>query len=179
MAMQTSANSRYLFLMRHAKAANASAYDDDHARPLTEIGLDAARRIGQHWQAIWPLPEWVWCSDAMRTKQTFLELQKGLGAELPVQFDNALYMASTGDMLAMLQRTPAAIERVLMVAHNPGTHHLAHTLASDASLDVHDALNHKYPTGTLSVFRVPNEMAWGDLAPASLTLEALVMPKKI
>jgi phosphohistidine phosphatase SixA len=83
-------------------------------------------------------------------------------------------------MLSMLQETPAHVQRVWMVAHNPGTHHLAHILADDVSLDTHDALHHKYPTGTLCVFCVPEEIkSWKEISPAALTLEAMVMPKKL
>ena len=59
---------RRLILIRHAKAADPEGVED-HGRPLSDRGRDAAAEIGRWMAENRLLPDEIVVSDAMRTRQ--------------------------------------------------------------------------------------------------------------
>jgi len=58
-----------LHLLRHAKSS-AKEDVEDHERPLSRRGHDAARRVGKHLPAMTGTLDLVLCSSALRTRET-------------------------------------------------------------------------------------------------------------
>lgn len=170
--MQSSANTgitqRRLILIRHAKAVEEDVAGD-HARGLNERGQAAAAALGQWLGEQGLRPDVVICSTATRTRQTLA----ALGKNIPTILSDKLYLASANDMLAQIQATDDAVQTLMMVAHNPGTHALAGLLVRDYANDADaDKLLLKFPTSGCAVLELA-AAHWKDVAPTSAQLTQL------
>lgn len=107
-----------LFLLRHAK----SSWDDprlsDHDRPLNQRGINAAIRIGRLMVERGFIPEMILCSTSVRTRATVDLVIEASGFEPDIIYDDRIYEASLGDLLAVLSDHDR--DRILVVCHNPG-----------------------------------------------------------
>ena len=109
-----------LTLIRHAKA-DAPHGVSDQQRPLSEKGWQQVKRASSalHKRAV--SFEQIYCSDALRTRQTAEQLNNHLGlmsACLHYQAD--LYLASHNTLLACVNATPNQYQHVALIGHNPG-----------------------------------------------------------
>lgn len=166
-----------LLILRHAKAANDSESGRDFDRPLNEQGREAADFLGKYLQAHHELPDLVCCSDALRTRETFLRIMDKLPRPLPVSYQNGLYLSSAGDLLDYVNAIPEAAERVLLIGHNPGMHHLARILSGSGDAEALTALEYKFPTGGMAIIQFPPDSKWQSIGPNSGKLTAFLRPK--
>ena len=141
-----------LLLMRHAKSDWGTPALDDFDRPLNERGVGAAPTMAHYIAANDLTPDLVMCSTALRARETWSLLAPHLGDEISVDFRDDLYNASSDDILAIIKSAPAAISRLMVLAHNPGMHELAVALAASAR-DPNEArrLDNNLPTAALVV----------------------------
>lgn len=168
---------KQLLILRHAKAAAESPSGSDFDRPLDGDGVERARFMGRYLAKHGDLPDLVCCSDAARTRQTFVVMQEQLSHPLPVSYQNGLYLASAGDLLDYVNAIPEAAQSVMIIGHNPGMHHLARILCEGGDAEAMAALEHKFPTGALAWVELPAEIRWRDVVPNSGTLKAFWRPK--
>lgn len=128
-----------LILMRHAKSDWSDLTASDHQRGLNARGTESAAAVGQWLRNEGLTPDHILCSDARRTQETLelLELP-----DVPKTITKRLYLAEMDVMARILQQQTA--DCVLMVAHNPGTAHLAERLLSNVPQQVEFG---KFPTG--------------------------------
>jgi len=105
-----------LYLLRHAK----SSWDDptmhDFDRPLNARGIRAAKFMGEMMNERGFVPDLTLCSPSTRTRMT-VEL---LDCEAPIVFDDRIYEASLGDLVAVLEDHQNSADALLIVCHNPG-----------------------------------------------------------
>ena len=106
-----------LLLMRHAEAASGEGLPD-HERPLTERGEQDARTMGRWLQAQDTVPDIVWCSSALRARQTWAAAAAALAGPEPA-FLRSVYQAAPRDLLALLREVPVDIETAMLIGHNP------------------------------------------------------------
>ncbi len=168
-----------LLILRHAKAANESQSGIDFDRPLNEQGQEAASFMGRYLLKHHELPDLVCCSDALRTRQTFIRIMDELPRPLPVSYQNGLYMASAGDLLDYVNAIPEAAERVMIVGHNPGMHHLARILSGSGEAEPLEALEWKFPTGAMALIAFPSGTRWENIRPNSGKIKAFWRPKML
>lgn len=154
---------QHLIVMRHAKAASEAEYAFDRERPLTARGLEDARAAGRHLAQIAEEiaapanPLRVLISPSLRTRETWAALAPAL-PHANFSFEDKLYMAPAEAIweIAMAAGAPAC----LIIAHNPGLHHLVQVLLTQA----HDhsgaarALLQSFPTSTFAVFALSGEV---------------------
>jgi len=159
---------RQLILMRHAKAAANSDTGEDFDRALAARGLEDAPTIGEALAGAGADPEIVLVSAARRTRQTWGLIDSWFpGAE--VRFLDKLYLADTDTLVRAAEET--GLQRVMIVAHNPGLHELASRLAHRNN-PLEAAVRAKFPTAAGAVFtRADESAAW--------RLQAYVTPKLI
>lgn len=156
-----------LVLLRHAKAEDALPGGRDFDRRLTAKGerqsAAAGRWLAQHGL----VPSRVLASPAPRALDTARRACEAVGvpAAAIVQIP-AIYEAAPQTLLAAIGDCPPAVERVLLVGHNPGMERLVGWLAGDASLNLRKA--------EIAVFDV--QCPWGELAPAIVALRVHVRP---
>src|SRR4029079_10633398 len=86
------------------------------------------------------------CSPPRRTRDTLALVLTELKVEPKVVYDDALYHASPGEMLAMLRDVPPSATRVLLVGHNPEIQTFALDLVGSGPKHYRDRLREKYPT---------------------------------
>ena len=168
-----------ILLLRHAKSAWSDPRLDDHERPLSRRGEQAAKAMADHIAHHEPRPGLILCSTAMRTRQTLAPLVKRLAAPAPpIAMERGLYLASEDVLLAHLQAVGDDIATVLLIGHNDGIWRLAEGLAGSGPANLLAALREKYPTGALATLRCPDG-PWRDLAPGGAELMAFVRPRDL
>ena len=152
-----------LLLLRHAQALAGHPLSNDIARPLSPGGQANAERLGLHLVRQKLIPELVLCSSAARAKGTWLGLSNAIEEPPPVDFMESLYGASPQGMLQFIRETDPGIDRLLVIAHNPGIAALARGLAGPESdrLEM-DKMQHGYGPGDLAVF-IQSDRPWRDL----------------
>jgi len=157
---KTSAGVRRLILIRHAKAVEEDV-GGDHARALSERGLADAAALGQWLKVHELVPDVALCSTATRTRQTLAVLAKNI----PTILSDKLYLASTNDMLATIQAMDDAVETLMVVAHNPGSHALLALLVGECANDADaDRMLLKFPTCACAVMELA-AARWQDVVP--------------
>lgn len=168
---------RRLLLLRHAKTERANL-SGDHARRLIERGLDDAERMGAFLQREQLLPERALVSSAARTRETFSALSAHIGASIPVNFAEALYLASPDAILELVRATPDDGGALLVIGHNPGIHQLALALGQRGPGKLVAALAIKFPTCALAVIESDVD-AWRDIDAANCRLARYMTAKAL
>ncbi len=108
-----------LILVRHAKAASEEG-QPDHDRPLTEQGVRDARTIGAWLRGHGVQPDVVWCSSALRARQTWSAAAAELGAsDVDPAYLRSVYQAGPGDLVDLLRDVSPDAGSVLVLGHNP------------------------------------------------------------
>jgi phosphohistidine phosphatase len=141
---------RRIVLLRHAKAEWSQ--ESDHERPLAERGRQDAPVTGRWLAGAGITPDLTLCSTALRTRETW----KLVAPELPQRprtvYDERLYEASLGELIALLNETSDEVDDLMLVGHNPGVHALADALSGDAEGDLLARMNHSgFPTAAIAV----------------------------
>ncbi len=169
-----------LILLRHAKSSWADPDQSDFARPLSKRGERDAPRMGAWLAAGGHRPQLLLCSAAARTKATLDHLPGTLVQKATIKRLKSLYLADAGRLLRQIRSTPASIETLLIIGHNPGIQELAvQCLQPDAgeprSAAADAALAKKFPTAAAAIvtFEV---RTWAAIAPHSGLLEAFMTP---
>lgn len=150
-----------VFLIRHAQAFEETLDLKDPMRPLTALGRDQARSLGERlrWHDVEPTH--VWTSPLVRTVQTAELVTASLGASLVVAVEPALAPgASPRAVVSALAALPANAS-VLLVGHEPGLSDVAALLVGDPDVP---ALA-KAEAVRISEGRVRWRFAWDAEAP--------------
>jgi phosphohistidine phosphatase len=106
---------RTLVLVRHAKAESGEE-GSDHDRRLTSRGEKAAADAGRWLAGRVSTPDLVWCSSAVRARQTWEAMAPALTPG-EISVDKALYLASARDVLDRV--ATGSIATTVVVGHNP------------------------------------------------------------
>jgi phosphohistidine phosphatase len=109
-----------LLVLRHAKAEPDDGSVPDHERALTKKGVKTARRMGELLKEQQLVPDRVLSSTAERARTTAEAALEGLGASVPIDTLQELYLAEPPAYLAVLRRLGGDADAVLVVGHNPG-----------------------------------------------------------
>lgn len=156
------ADAKWLWLIRHGKAASHTAFANDRERPLTRRGRRDAERmrswmLAEHGEA---MPELWIASPALRTRETAVILAGGH----KVITEPKLYDAWPEDYWRLVRAIPDDIDSIAIVAHNPTVGSVVNSLAGTAAA---------LPTLGTGLFRLPFGWARLDLAkPAVVVVPA-------
>lgn len=123
---------RELLLLRHAEAMSIGPDGRDTERPLSLHGEAQARAAGTWLAAHHAAPDAVLCSPARRTQMTVDAIARSLGLPAP-QFVHAIYRATPGELLALIENHAPDAHQVLLVGHNPGMEELLALLTEGRS----------------------------------------------
>lgn len=165
---------RELILMRHAKSSWADPDRADKDRPLNPRGLRTAPRMGAWLHQEQLLPDRILCSTARRAVQTVELILEAIdqlaGHKVPVDYRDDLYMATPWSMVQETLSTPADIQRLLLIGHNPGMEELVEELTGEWV---------RMPTAAIARLQTPIRN-WRDLEGRSdLALTQLITPKDL
>jgi phosphohistidine phosphatase len=143
---------RRLLLIRHAKAAHAAV---DADRPLTDRGARQAAAIGAWLKRSAFVPDRVVVSPARRAAQTWRLAAAPLAPDLPPIVDARIYDNTVETLLATIRDTPADVQTVAVVGHNPSIGSLASILdGGQGSAAARRDIETGFPTGGVAVFTV-------------------------
>jgi len=167
-----------LCLLRHAKAVPHAAEDGtDRDRALNERGRRAAKLMGgwmaEHWLGL----ELVLCSSAVRTRETLELLLPRLSGAPEIVYEDGLYLAEPGALMARLRLVPRERASILVLGHNPGLHELAARLVEGASGPLVERLRAEMPTAALACFELAGD--WTALDRGGARLARYVTPKEL
>lgn len=170
----STAPTRTLLLLRHAKSSWTDPGIDDFDRPLSPRGQRAAGDIARVLAGMATQPTLVICSAARRTRETLEGIRRGLTGRPETRFERSLYLADP-DHLARVVRGLPDIGCAMLIGHNPGLHELAVMLAGDGGL--RRRLAEHFPTGALAALTFRGE--WRAAGPGSGHLAAFVVPRDL
>lgn len=167
-----------LLLLRHAKSSWDDASLADFDRPLAERGRKAAPKIGKQLASRGWLPDRVFVSPAVRTRQTW----KLVAAEIPdapkAKFPKTLYTGSPEELLRQVRKTAEKKTTLLVIGHNPGLEEFAKRLAGTGSDGKELArLEEKFPTTALARFTFDG--GWPELDFGGARLTDFLRPKDL
>ncbi|GAA3171457.1 MULTISPECIES: SixA phosphatase family protein [Streptomyces] len=141
---------RRIVLLRHAKAEWTQ--ESDHERPLADRGRKDAPAAGRRLAGAGITPDLTLCSTAARTRETWKLFVGELPQRPKTVYDERLYEASLGELIAVLNETSDEVADLLVVGHNPGVHALADALAGEAEGDLLARMNRGgFPTSAMAV----------------------------
>ncbi len=109
-----------LLLMRHGKSSWNDGKLDDHERPLKTSGRKDSQCIAKTLLANELIPDKIFCSSALRAKETAEILRETLDYQGAIIFSDDLYMAEPQDFIKILRTVGGQAEMVMILAHNPG-----------------------------------------------------------
>jgi phosphohistidine phosphatase len=170
-----------LLLLRHAKS-DWGTDADDHDRPLSSRGRNAAPEVAGFMRRAGYIPELVLCSTAQRTRETLDLLLPAWKQKPSIRYERALYLAEWPQLLAALKKAPGHVSPLLLVGHNPGIEQLTVALAAEPQTGEErtrqQSIAQKFPTGALAVleFEIP---AWRALKPGTGRIVEFVRPKDL
>jgi phosphohistidine phosphatase len=109
------------------------------------------------------------CSTAVRTRETWKLAVHELPERPKTVYEERIYEASPGDLIALLNETPDDAGTVLLVGHNPGVQALAEILAGQAEGDARERMSRRdFPAAAYAV--ITFEGSWKSLEPGVGTL---------
>jgi phosphohistidine phosphatase len=167
-----------LTLFRHAKSSWAVTGLDDFDRPLSPRGVTSAPLMAGFLADRELAPDLVLCSTALRARQT-LELALPAWRPAPdIDYDAALYHASTATLLTAARKAPDAARHVMIVGHNPGLHAFAGRLIGAGEARERRALTRKFPTAGVACIGFSGE-GWAGIEPGTGELIAFATPRRL
>ncbi|MER7571721.1 histidine phosphatase family protein [Streptomyces sp. NPDC126514] len=166
---------RRLVVLRHAKSAWPEGVPD-HRRPLAPRGRRDAPAAGRALADADLLPDLALCSTAVRARQTWGLAFAEWGTPPPVRYEPRLYAADVPELLAAVHETPAAVETLLLIGHNPGLEELVVELAGDSLDDALEQVKVKFPTSAVAVLAWRGT-AWTALTPGTALLTWFTVPR--
>ncbi|MFE0455809.1 SixA phosphatase family protein [Streptomyces sp. NPDC058914] len=161
------AEPRRIVLFRHAKADWPQV--NDHERPLAERGRKDAAVAGRKLADTGIPIDLALCSTATRTRETWKLAVHEFPQRPKTVYEERIYEASPGELIALLNETPDEVRNVLLVGHNPGIHGLADILSGADEGDARERMNRRgFPAATFAV--VAFEGSWKSVEPGVGTL---------
>ncbi len=149
-----------LMLLRHAKSSWKEEGIADHDRPLNKRGRKTAPVMGHLILEKQLVPDRILSSTAVRARKTAAAVAKACNYTNRIEHIEELYLATAGELLFQAQsRTGDAdddsgsINRLMLVAHNPGMEDLVSRLSGHPE---------PFPTAALAVFELGIE-SWRAL----------------
>lgn len=158
-----------LLLLRHAK----SDWDDsslrDFDRPLAARGERDAPRMGKALRKSGASPDFIVSSPAARAKATVEDVIKAARLSVKPSFDEAVYGASSAELMKIVRRLPDKSTCTMLVGHNPGFEDLLSRLTG----------SHKHmPTAALACIEFDIDQ-WNDVDDGKGKLGWLLTPKQL
>jgi len=174
---------RQLWILRHAKAADAPRGGRDRDRPLTTRGRRDAESLGDGLVGDgspftaqgFLRPDVAVCSSAVRTVETADLVLSRLSE--PVHLDSyaSMYDAEPDTVLMYLREVEEGARSVLVVGHNPTMFHLTWDLLPEGSADRIRLEAGGFPTCALAVVDVGFDR-WEDVVGGQGRLVGLFSP---
>lgn len=168
-----------LFLLRHAKTEQADKDTPaDADRVLTERGRSDAPLVGREMRKKGYQPDLILCSPSARTRQTLELAMEEFGGSPEIRTVDSIYAAGARDIVALVRKLPRAVERPMIVGHNPSFEEAAVLLVGEAGAAKFDSFGEKFPTAALAVIDFDTD-DWKTVEPGEGELADFIKPKDL
>ncbi|EFL31189.1 phosphohistidine phosphatase [Streptomyces viridochromogenes DSM 40736] len=162
------AEPRRIVLFRHAKADWPQV--TDHERPLADRGRKDAAEAGRRLADTGVPFDLALCSTAVRTRETWKLAVQEFPHRPKTVYEERIYEASPGELIAVLNETPDDAQNVLLIGHNPGVQGLAEILAGSAEDDARERMGRRgFPAAAFAVLSFSG--SWKSVEPGVATLQ--------
>ncbi|GHK05350.1 phosphohistidine phosphatase [Streptomyces sp. Y2F8-2] len=163
----SSAEPRRIVLFRHAKADWPQV--PDHERPLADRGRQDAAAAGLKLAETGVPFDLALCSTAVRTRETWKLAVQELPHRPKTVYEERLYEASPGELIAVLNETADDVRNVVLIGHNPGIQGLADVLSGATEGDARERISRRgFPAAAFAVLSFDG--SWKALEPGTATL---------
>lgn len=109
------------------------------------------------------------CSTAIRTRETWKLAVHELAHRPKTVYEERVYEASPGELIAVLNENPDDAQNVVLIGHNPGVQGLAEILAGAAEGDARERMSRRgFPAAAFAVLSFTG--SWKSLEPGVATL---------
>jgi phosphohistidine phosphatase len=122
------------------------------------------------------VPELALVSPAVRTQETWKFSTREFGTSVDAETAERLYDATPDAILALIKETPAKVQSLLVIGHNPGLHELALMLVASGNVEAREQLQENLPTAGLVIVDLPFD-EWRAFRRETGRLERFVTPK--
>lgn len=96
------------------------------------------------------------CSSAARTRETWKLAVHEFSQRPRTVYEERLYEASLGELIALFNETPDEVRNLLVIGHNPGMHGAADALSGSAEGDTLARMTRDgFPTAAYAVLEFP------------------------
>ncbi|ANJ06795.1 histidine phosphatase family protein [Streptomyces parvulus] len=161
------AEPRRIVLFRHAKADWPQM--TDHERPLADRGRKDAAEAGRRLADTGLAFDQALCSTSTRTRETWKLAVQEFPHRPKTVYEERIYEASPGELIALLNETPDDLRNVLVIGHNPGMEGLTEILSGSAEDEARARMgNRGFPTAAFAVLTFTG--SWKDVEPGAATL---------
>lgn len=143
-----------LFVLRHAKAEDATVGQLDFDRDLTKRGKSDSEAVGEHLLESSLVPDAVVASAAKRTRKTAKRVAEAMQFVGEIVETQDLYDAGLHQIIEVVHRVSDTAESALIVGHNPGIGDFVSKFG---------AAQTSFPTATVAQLKLPI-VAWSDLS---------------
>lgn len=109
------------------------------------------------------------CSTAIRTRETWKLAVQELPQRPKTVYEERIYEASPGELIAVLNETLDDAQNILLVGHNPGVQGLADILAGSDEGDARERMSRRgFPAAAFAILSFTG--TWKALEPGLATL---------
>jgi phosphohistidine phosphatase len=164
-----------VFVLRHAAARAPGSAPTDFDRALKRRGHVDAVAVGEIMRARNFEFDAIVASPALRVVETVAGVVEGAGSAVEPVYDPRAYNAPPDTWLEILREADDAIERLMIVGHNPTLQELLLHLSVGDRGGPRGEVASGYPTATLAELRLAIEH-WRDVAAGSGTIASLIRP---
>ena len=158
-----------LLLLRHAKSDWNDSSLKDFDRPLAARGERDAPRNGKALRKRGQLPDLIISSPAARAKATIEAVAKAAKLDLEIRFDEAVYGASSAELIKLVLGLRDKSSCAMLVGHNPGFEDLVGRLSGS---------HERMPTAALACIEFKVDR-WDDVNDGEGKLVWLLTPKNL
>jgi phosphohistidine phosphatase len=161
---------KQIFLLRHAKSDWSTLGQQDFERPLVKRGINDALLISQYIQDKKHSVDAVFCSSAVRTKETFDLCAHSFNFSIEeATYLDELYFGSVDKAIKLIKGLNNNLSSVLLVGHNPAMHILLEEITGKTI----DSFS------TCALAQICIENSWKDLSLKNCELKSFIRPKEL
>ena len=161
---------KQIFLLRHAKSDWSTLGQQDFERPLVKRGINDALLISQYIQDKKHSVDAVFCSSAVRTKETFDLCAHSFNFSIEkATYLDQLYFGSVDKAIKLIKGLNNNLSSVLLVGHNPAMHILLEEITGKTI----DSFS------TCALAQICIENSWKDLSLKNCELKSFIRPKEL
>jgi len=160
-----------LYLVRHAKAEDRTAFLSDHDRELVPAGIMASAQIGRHLAGQGVKPDCLVSSTAIRAKDTAKVVGEQLGIDAEaIVLDEAMFGGGPKAYLAAVNRSSEECQSLMLFGHNPDISYFAEYLthADVGSMDKGAVITIEF-----------DDLRWAEVSGRTGRLVSQVSPKQL